>query len=338
MSSPARGVSVVFRRAIANLLRLADSDLRDARVLMRNSSLRNGAMLAWSSVSHMTAATVVPEQGLPADPSSMELGALDESNPVRARLKALQAGSYRERGLLPDGRLPKAPDETALRDHIERAVALLEYLSEHFEVDLDSEEPAGTVSPVRPMPPPEPSAAPIAQADVPPLTPAPGEPSRHRKPGEAAPDPANRLVRPKRHKVPAAPAPTSPPKPAPEPPPSAGRVASTVFWSLMDRWGVADLDALALLGHAGGLTQKGTRPRFKLTGAENEMMAQLQDVDGALDALGLDPRKWLREPLLGAPFFGADPITFITQHQAPGTCELRHYILQQGLRLSLQQL
>ena len=105
----------------------------------------------------------------------------------------------------------------------------------------------------------------------------------------------------------------------------------------MDRWGVSDLDALALLGHAGGLTQTGTRPRFKLSAAENEMMAQLQDIDGALDALGLAPRRWLRKPLPDAPFSGADPITFVTRHRLPGARDLRQHILQQGLRRSLQQ-
>lgn len=76
--------------------------------------------------------------------------ALGENNPVKTRMKDL-VGAYRQdRGLLSDGCLPKAPDEPALRDHTELAVALLDYLSKHFGIDLGSEEPAETASPVRP--------------------------------------------------------------------------------------------------------------------------------------------------------------------------------------------
>lgn len=334
MMSTAKHVSVPLRRAIANLLRLADAGLRDARVLMKNGSLRNAAMSASSAVSYMAAATVTPERGLPADPSEAEPGELDESNPVRTRIEELAGAFYQDRGLLPDGRLPKAPDYLALRDHTERAVALLDYLSKHFEVDLGSEEPAGTASPVRPTLLPKLSAPPASQADVPLATPAPHKPTRQRRPDERASNQANRIPKPKRGKVPTAAA--SSPSRAPVAPSSASQIPSTVFWSLMDHWGVADLDALALLGHAGGLTQKGTRPRFKLSEAENEMMAQLQDIDAALGALGLEPRLWLREPLPGAPFSRTDPITFVTQHQLPGARDLRQHILQQGLRLSLQ--
>ena len=67
------------------------------------------------------------------------------------------------------------------------------------------------------------------------------------------------------------------------------------------------------------------------------MMAQLHDIDAALDTLGLEPRQRLREPLPGAPFSGADPITFVTQHHLPDARELRQHMLLQGLRLSLQQ-
>ena len=335
MMSPVKHPSVPLRRAIASLLRLADAGVRDARILMKNGSLRNAAMSASSAVSYMAAATVTPERGLPDDPTRVEPQSLDEKNPIRARLEELAGAFHHDRGLLLDGCLPKAPDETALLDHTERAVALLDYLSKHFEVDLGSEEPAGAVSPVRFIPVPERSAPLASQADVPLPVPAQRKPTRRKKPDDGASNPANPISKPKRGKVPAAAA--SSPSLVPVPPPSASQVSSTVFWSLMDRWGVSDLDALALLGHAGGLTQKGTRPRFKLSKAENEMMAQLQDIDAALDTLELEPRQWLREPLPGAPFSGADPITFVTQHHLPGARELRQHMLQQGLRLSLQQ-
>ena len=103
----------------------------------------------------------------------------------------------------------------------------------------------------------------------------------------------------------------------------------------MDDWGVSDLDALALLGHPGGLTRKGTRPRFKLDDAETDMAIHLRDVDAALRSLGLDPTRWLRTPLAEDPFRGATPLDFMTEHRSPGVRRLHHHILQLGLRLSL---
>ena len=105
----------------------------------------------------------------------------------------------------------------------------------------------------------------------------------------------------------------------------------------MDRWGIADLDALALLGHTGGLTKKGTRPRFKLTDAESDMFVHLRNVDGALSTLGLDPREWLTKPIAAPPFSGSTPIALMMQDHVAGARALSRYILRQGLRLSLQQ-
>jgi hypothetical protein len=103
----------------------------------------------------------------------------------------------------------------------------------------------------------------------------------------------------------------------------------------MDRWGVADPDALALIDHPGGLTKKGTRPRFKLVGAEADMLHRLQEIDGALTSLALDQGKWLYQAIAGPPFLGTTPIAFMTQNRAAGAREVSRYILQQGLRSSL---
>jgi hypothetical protein len=236
MMSLVKHPSVPFRRAIANLLRLADAGVRDARILMRNGSLRNAAMSASSAVSYMAAATVTPERGVPSDPTRVEPRSLDESNPIKTRLEELAGAFHQDRGLLPDGCLPKAPDETGLQDSIERAVALLGDLSKHFKVDLGSEEPAGAVSPVRPIPVPQHFVPPASLADEPLAAPAQRRSTRRKKPDDGASNPANPIPKPKRGKVPAAAA--SSPSPAPVPPASASQVSSTVFWSLMDRWGV----------------------------------------------------------------------------------------------------
>ncbi len=92
-----------------------------------------------------------------------------------------------------------------------------------------------------------------------------------------------------------------------------GSVSSAVFWSLMDRWEVADTEALRLVGHPGGLTKKGTRPRFKLDGDEVEAFLGLQEIDTALDALKLHPPSWLRQAVKEQPFGGTAPLAFLVR-------------------------
>lgn len=134
-------------------------------------------------------------------------------------------------------------------------------------------------------------------------------------------------------------APELAPEPAPGPviQPSEHAATSALFWSLADRWGLPDLDALALLGHAGGLTKAGARPRFKLATVEAERLAQLRQIDDALAALDLEPRAWLRQPIQAAPFAGATPLAILTQDPAHGVRAVSRHILQQGLRLSMRR-
>lgn len=114
---------------------------------------------------------------------------------------------------------------------------------------------------------------------------------------------------------------------------SAG-VASAAFWTLMDRWRVPDGDALALIGHAGGLTRKGGRPRFRLRGAEAERYAVLRALDGALDGLELDPPRWLATPQRPAPFGGATPLDLLRRDPEAARRLLRA-LRRQGLAATL---
>jgi hypothetical protein len=106
----------------------------------------------------------------------------------------------------------------------------------------------------------------------------------------------------------------------------------------MDRWQVPDEPALALalLGHAGGLTRKGTRPRFKLTPAEAEVLQLMQGIDAGLSRLAQDPARWLRQPLAAAPFRGARPLDWMLRHSGQGTRDLAQHLLQAALRASLK--
>ncbi len=115
---------------------------------------------------------------------------------------------------------------------------------------------------------------------------------------------------------------------------AAASVPSAAFWALMDRWQVPDLDALALIGHAGGLTKKGTRPRFRMQGSEAVRYAGLRALDRALEGLSLDPRRWLGTPQRPAPCKGAKPLDLL-QRDADAARQLLHALHRQGLEAGL---
>lgn len=116
---------------------------------------------------------------------------------------------------------------------------------------------------------------------------------------------------------------------------AATSVPSAAFWTLMDRWQVPDLDALALIGHAGGLTKKGTRPRFRLEATEAARYAGLRALDQALEGLSLDPRRWLDTPQRPAPCRGAKPLDLL-RRDADAARQLLHALHRQGLEAGLR--
>ena len=117
---------------------------------------------------------------------------------------------------------------------------------------------------------------------------------------------------------------------------AADSVSSAAFWALMDRWRVSDLDALALIGHAGGLTRKGTRPRFRLEGDEAARYAALRRLDTALETLRLDPAAWLATPLGPKPH-DDPPLALLHRDGADGARQLLHALNRQGLAAGLKQ-
>jgi hypothetical protein len=107
---------------------------------------------------------------------------------------------------------------------------------------------------------------------------------------------------------------------------------STMFWTLMDRWKMSDAEALALIGHAGGMTKKGTRPRFKVVGREAKLFGQLREIDAALSPLVDDAAAWIRQPIKEAPFRGQSVVAHITQHGSDGAREVERMVLMTALR------
>ncbi len=103
----------------------------------------------------------------------------------------------------------------------------------------------------------------------------------------------------------------------------------------MDRWEVADTEALQLIGHLGGLTKKGTRPRFKLSAEESEAFWGLQEIDNALVPLRLEPHEWIHHSIKEKPFNGATPLAFLTHTQLTGIRTTIRFLLQNGLKMSM---
>jgi hypothetical protein len=107
--------------------------------------------------------------------------------------------------------------------------------------------------------------------------------------------------------------------------------SSTEFWSLMDRWRVEDLAALDLIGHSGGLSKKGTRPRFRLPGEKAPLFHLLREIDAALGALGAPPDVWLRRSIASTPFSGATPLQHISVRGQQGARDVIRRIMKLGL-------
>lgn len=62
-------------------------------------------------------------------------------------------------------------------------------------------------------------------------------------------------------------------------------LTTKAFWPLIDKWQIADQHALRLLGHEGGLTSTGKRPRFTLTVDEAERVPYLKQIDLVIGTL-----------------------------------------------------
>ena len=304
----AKGSSARSSLAMATLLRLADADLRDAAVLECGRDPRNAPALAGRAVARMVDAVVATEAGWPCSATG-DLDLVPDQNPLRRSLAGASALFPPTASPIPldDGRTPPMPDRGTLHEGMLAARALLKDLATCFEVDLFGNGPAGRIAPIRPEPAPPPRQASkppvLKRASLP--VPAPAKPEPASKPAKVASKRSTTTKatrRPERpiEKLPAAEPHNIGERSPIEARPRPGSTASSRFWSLMDKWRVPDAEALDLIGHPGGLTKKGTRPRFKLAGDEVEMLRGAQEIDAALVALKLDASRWIPEPVKGA--------------------------------------
>jgi hypothetical protein len=331
-----------LNRAVANLLRLASWNVKDAELLSAGRNPENAPFLMQWAVHRVVEAVVAAEHGWPLSAEPSHLGQIPDENPLKLALARIVKLTRPPKplALLPDGNIPQDFDREAFRRDVAAVRNLLQASSEKFGVDLLGDGPAEQAAPARPeaapkaVPPmarPKPQA--VAEAVTAPKSQPRAAPKRPaedgiRRPSISVPDTrAGRGTEIEPHEVDGrSPIDVAPARPG---------LTSTAFWALMDRWNVPDLAALQLIGHPGGLSKKGTRPRFKMAGVEVEMMKLLVEMDQALVALGLDPKVWLNKPVPGAPFEGAAILTYLTENGLKGVRDTSRYILKNGLKLSM---
>jgi len=70
-------------------------------------------------------------------------------------------------------------------------------------------------------------------------------------------------------------------------------MTTKTFWPLVDRWDIPDEKVLQLLGHDGGLTRTGGRPRFTLDAEEIRRLDDLREIGTALEVMFGDAGPWL---------------------------------------------
>ena len=275
---------------MGSLLRLANFDLKDAGLLSSGRSPSNAPALIRLAFDRLTLAVIATECGWPQPSGTVNLGVIPDANPAKALLtkaEKLQPALQSFPAVGKDGNAAPAPSREIIRAAILATSAVLKDLTGLYEVDLFGEAPAGRASPIRPPP-------------VVPAPPPPPPKMRLSTLRKAAPDTISALTKPIVDQPPSKERKTERPPVvvksaeltlAPTQPTATREVAgrspieltiastgttSTVFWALMDAWQVEDMQALALIGHPGGLTKKGTRPRFKLVGDEVTMVRGLR--------------------------------------------------------------
>ena len=89
-------VPISQRRAIGNLLRLADACIRDGRLLLHGDRSSNVAMLMGSAATHTVEAVVISERGQMIRSADVGAENLEDENPVEADLVALAALTHQE--------------------------------------------------------------------------------------------------------------------------------------------------------------------------------------------------------------------------------------------------
>ncbi len=131
-------------------------------------------------------------------------------------------------------------------------------------------------------------------------------------------------------------APARHPAPAVVPPPVPA-ITTKAFWPLMDRWGVDDETALRLLGHKGGLTSTGKRPRFTLSAEEARRLEYLNEIGASLELMFGEAGDWLKQRTSALPFHGLAPLEYMATRGGAGVQEVLRFLARFGMRQALRR-
>ncbi|WP_131829445.1 hypothetical protein [Teichococcus deserti] len=327
---------VTIRQAIGNLLRMATADLDDAANLVRSASARNARTLVHAAVLRMGAALSTSAVGRFDGEGEARWHAIPDHYPAIEKLRALVAETGYQPALQDDGS-PRQPLSAALvNKDIKRAKEALAELCLAFDVDLGGSRPAVRAVPPEPKQPSPPKAPPDRYAEA--------QKQQSQRAGRKGHEEQSNVVelrgrRPQQSSSTGSRRRNTPSRAGPSPfrARTASGLTSNAFWTLMDRWGVGDGNALRLLDHGRELTSKGQRPRFKLSSDEAGLLQALQNIEATLNTLVEQSWAWVSAPLAEAPFKGARPIDWIIKRRLPGTRDLSQYLLQKALTASVGQ-
>lgn len=139
---------------IAGYLRVADEDLRGARLLHAGNN-RNAVYLCEQAAEKIIRA-VLTSEGLHGGTKHELADLVDlvpDANPLKRKLRAVEhlamyATAYRYP--TSQGRIKPGPNAQELSDVLQRIAELLEEVARRFEVDLErADGPAGRIEPIR---------------------------------------------------------------------------------------------------------------------------------------------------------------------------------------------
>ena len=111
---------------------------------------------------------------------------------------------------------------------------------------------------------------------------------------------------------------------APSEDPASKQITGAAFWALMARWGIPDDQALKLIDHAPGASDK--RPRFALTSEQAERLDLLREIDRHAADIYDDAGEWLRRPNRSTMFSGKPPVFLMATEGREGIEAVLRYL------------
>jgi hypothetical protein len=133
------------RLAIANLLRIADADLSDARLVLRRGQGRNAAALGSRALANLIRALAASENGWPLGAWDDGADAVPSANPFRHDLLATEVllADDADQRVDPDGHVEPAPETANISDALDHVEDILDAASQAFGVDLSGRGTGG---------------------------------------------------------------------------------------------------------------------------------------------------------------------------------------------------